>query len=78
MTDADIFEIIRKALSSTREVTADDSVDTLPQWDSLGQLAILVALDKKLNGKAAGIKKLASCQSIRALIHTLRENNLLK
>lgn len=77
MTTDDLLKIVKKALQTKREVTLEDSVDTLEEWDSLGQLAILVGIDKKLGGKAAEIKQLTACHSIQSLAEILREHHLL-
>jgi acyl carrier protein len=74
----DLLKTIQLALNLDKNVTLDDSVDTIKEWDSLGQLAVLVAIDKRLSGKAAGIKMLASCQSVKAFVNILSENHLLQ
>ena len=48
----DLLKTVQQALELKKEVGLNDSVDTLKEWDSVGHLAILVALDKKLGGKA--------------------------
>ncbi len=78
MKKEELLQSIQKALSLKKPVTLDDSAETLETWDSLGQLAILVAVDKATQGKAASIKNLANCQSVRSLAETLQKNGLLK
>ncbi len=78
MKTEELLQTIQKALSLKKPVTLEDSAETLEPWDSLGQLAILVAIDKATEGKAASIKNLANCQSIRSLAETLQKNGLLK
>ena len=74
----ELLKTVQQALELKKEVTLNDSVDTLKEWDSIGHLAILVAIDKKLSGKAGKIKKLVHCQSVKTLADTLRKNKLLQ
>ncbi len=78
MTSEELLQLIKRALLIKNNVTMDDSVDTLKQWDSVGHLSILVAIDKKSGGKASKIKKLTHCQTVRQLAKVLKENKLLK
>lgn len=77
MTTTELLRTIESALELRRPLTLADSADTIKEWDSLGQLAILVALDKHLNGRAAAIQALATCQSVQALADQLRAHQLL-
>lgn len=77
MTTNELLEIIRSALEAPRKITTEDTADSVEGWDSLGQLAILVAIDKKLGGQAAGIKDLAQCQSVRSIQEVLHKYRLL-
>ena len=58
-------------------VKPEDSVETIEQWDSLGHLNILVALDKKFSGKAAGISELSKATSVRKIAELLHERQLI-
>ena len=75
----ELFECIAKALKiNFNKININSSSDNIEDWDSLGQLNILTALDKKLKGKVFGIKKLATAQSTKAIIKILKEKKLLK
>ena len=72
-----ILETIKVALGLKYTPTLDDTVDTIEEWDSLGHLSMLVALDKKLNGQAAKLEDLGSCEKIIDLIAILKNNGLV-
>ena len=56
----ELFECIAKALKvNSNKININSSSDNIEDWDSLGQLNILTALDKKLKGKVFGIKKIS-------------------
>ena len=78
LTTKEILETVKIALELDRIPSMEDSVDSLEEWDSLGHLSMLVALDKKLNGKAAKLQELGSCQSINQLISILKKNKLIE
>ena len=78
LTTQEILETVKKALELDRIPSMEDSVDSIEEWDSLGHLSMIVALDKKLNGKAAKLQELGSCQSITQLISILKKNKLIE
>ena len=48
----DILKIISKILKiSTQKIEKIDNYEKMDSWDSLAQLDIISAIDKKLNGK---------------------------
>ena len=53
LTQSEILKIISKALDdgsgSAISISIEDSMATVSEWDSLGHLSILSALDKNLN-----------------------------
>ena len=57
-------------------IDANSSMDNVEKWDSLGHLGILVAIDKRLEGKASEIKDLATAASIQEIIEILKNNFL--
>ena len=78
ITTEDILEEVKVALGIKRVPTMEDSVDSIEEWDSLGHLSMLVALDRKLDGKAAKVQELGSCQNINDLITILKKNQLIQ
>ena len=74
----EILEIISKALEvDNKKIDFDSSVENVDEWDSLGHLSILVSLDKKFNGNLAGIKEMASVDSVESIFKILENNNLI-
>lgn len=78
ISQSDVIAIIEKALemkpNSLGENTRAEEVDN---WDSLGQLSILVALDKFFDGKIANITEMASADSVSKIINVLKQYSLL-
>lgn len=76
---SDVIAVIEKALEmkpgSLGESTHSEEVDS---WDSLGQLSILVALDKLFDGKIANITDMAGADAIPKILNILRQHSLLK
>jgi|SaaInlStandDraft_6_1057023.scaffolds.fasta_scaffold278887_2 acyl carrier protein len=74
----EVLEIIAKSLEVDKErITVESTVDSLEEWDSLGHLSILVSLDKKFQGRLAGIKEMASVTSVNSILKILKNNNLI-
>ena len=55
----------------------DSSTEVTENWDSLGQLAILVTLAKYTEGKSDEIAEIPSAQTAKELISILRANALI-
>ena len=56
----DIIKIISKILKiSPKEIEKIDNYEKMDSWDSLAQLDIISAIDKKLNGKIGKVKNIA-------------------
>lgn len=76
--EKDVIQVIQVALSlPDGTLTAESGVDDIDEWDSLGHLAILVALDKKLSGQVAGIKEMATASSVATILKLLKDNQLI-
>lgn len=71
-TKKEIIEIIKTALDvSDQEITINTSAITVPQWDSLGQINIIVALDKAFEGKVGELEELATAGSVARIVEIL-------
>ncbi len=78
ITEDDVKRIIADALEvQPSEVGEDASTETLESWDSLGHIAILVALDSTLDGRVAGIAGMKKAYSLQSLLALLREHQLV-
>ena len=72
-----VIKIIEKALSLEPEILNEDSdSENTEDWDSLGQLSILVALDKHFEGKISSISEMAEANSLQKILTTLKENSI--
>ena len=75
---ADILKIISKVLKmSTQKIEKIDNYTKMENWDSLAQLDIISAIDKKLNGKIGKIKNIAEIKSVRKIISLLKKKSLI-
>lgn len=78
VSQSEVIAVIEKALEmkpgSLSENTRAEEVAT---WDSLGQLSILVALDKCFSGKIANITEMAESDSIPKILATLKQHGLI-
>ena len=73
-----IYKLISDTLEITQEsLTQNGNSDQHEEWDSMGHLSILVALDKHFNGKIAGISDLAEADSVEKIIKILKDNSII-
>ena len=77
MIKNELFLLIKDALDAEGEVDMDSSADSIPEWDSLGHLSVLTALDNATDGKAASISDLGDATSVIAIVEILKVNGLL-
>ena len=64
----DLISIISNALSlSQDDVDENSGTDNLVEWDSLGHLSVLSALDEKTNGKSSDIEGISELDSFKKL-----------
>ena len=64
-------------LNSAMEIdtlTFESSMDDIEEWDSLGHLSILAALDSRLDGKIADISALAEASSVVSIFEILTKH----
>lgn len=79
ISEKDLFAILGKALDrEPAAFTLETRAEDIAEWDSMGHLSILVALDTRLEGKVAQIEEMAGANSVRAISDLLRRNNLLQ
>ena len=78
ISEKEILKIIQDALKLNEGIiTLDTGIGDVEEWDSLGHLGILAALDKFFNGKIAGIRDMATAKSVRQILQILKENSLM-
>jgi len=78
ITQSEVITIIEKALEMKSgllsETTRSEEVEN---WDSLGQLGILVALDKLFDGKIANLTEMAEADSMPKILDILKQHSLI-
>ena len=68
-----VIEIIEKSLELKSGILTEDSdSENTEEWDSLGQLSILVELDKYFEGKISNIPEMAEANSVSKIIIILK------
>ncbi len=70
MNEKDVISIVSKALKT--KVNIKSNSKNTEEWDSLGQLSILSAIDKATKGKSSKID-LTEVQSIKQLCVKLKK-----
>ncbi len=79
ITKDDVYKTIAKILKTTPDkILKVDKLDKIKNWDSLAQLDILSALDKKLGNKLSNLNDIASILSVKKLITILKKKSLIK
>ena len=78
ISEGEIIAVLENALELEEiHLTIDSSVDDFQEWDSLGHLAILVALDELFSGKIGDIEEMATANSVKKIIRLLKDNSLI-
>ena len=72
-----VMEIIEKALElEPGALRVDSNSERIENWDSLGQLSILVALDRHFDGKISGLSEMADANSVLKILKILKKNSI--
>ena len=72
-----VMEIVEGALElDAGVVQASSNSESIAEWDSLGQLSILVALDRRFDGKVAGLSEMAEANSIQIMQQILKKHSI--
>ena len=78
MKESDVINVIQNALELDGEcITMDSSADDVEEWDSVGHVAILSALDKVFNKKVAGIREMATADTVHKMLTLLKDYSLI-
>ena len=73
-----VCKVIEDALGlKAGSVKADGGSDTIKEWDSLGFLAILAALEKMYGSAVAAIDDLASVRSVKEIVVVLKRERII-
>lgn len=74
----EVVGIIENALKlKENSLTIDSTSDDWEEWDSLGHLGILAALDVFFHGKIADIEEMATVNSVKKILQTLNDHSLV-
>ena len=72
-----VMEIVEVALDlESGVIQASSDSASIEEWDSLGQLSILVALDKHFDGKVSNLTEMADVNSIQAILAVLKKHGI--
>jgi len=77
ITKAALITLITEALDAEDPITGESSMDSIPEWDSLGHLSVLTSLDQATDGKASAISELGESSSVDAIFNILKNENLV-
>jgi acyl carrier protein len=79
MTKNEFFLVIAEALGvEPSSVTIATSQSDLEEWDSLGHLAILQALDNKTGGQLDAVKGVGSITTVGSLWEAMHQAGLVQ
>ncbi|MDH5571365.1 MAG: hypothetical protein OEY89_06340 [Gammaproteobacteria bacterium] len=79
ISQSDVIAAIEVALEmSPGSLTENSRAEEIDNWDSLGLLSILVALDKALEGKVSGLTEMSEADSVPKIIEILRHHSLIE
>tara|TARA_Y100000590_G_scaffold83476_2_gene93056 strand:- start:9983 stop:10222 length:240 start_codon:yes stop_codon:yes gene_type:complete len=78
MKKIDLYNLIKKSLLYKGKIDDKSSQKNVSEWDSLGHLSIITALDKATKGKTSKIKSLAEANSAKKIFDILKKNKIIK
>lgn len=79
MDQKKFLNIISTALKiKSNKISFKMKLGDIEEWDSIGHLSILSAIDKATKGKSANIKGLGNQNSVRKIWQVLVKNKLAK
>lgn len=77
MTEHELLTIFANSLNlNVKQVHMNLKINEIEEWDSLGHLAFLNALDNKTKGKASLVKDLGAKKSLKEILKTLNKNKI--
>jgi acyl carrier protein len=77
MTEENVFQLLAETLEiSRKQITLETRSSDIPEWDSMGLLGILSALDRERI--ACDIGDTASLQSVKGVIEIVRSAGRLQ
>jgi acyl carrier protein len=77
MTKNDLLALIKDALVTDDEIDMNSSADNVSEWDSLGHLSVLTALDDATDGKASSLSELSDATSVAEIVNILELQEII-
>ena len=78
MKESDFIKLIAKALEvDEASVTPTLELGQIPEWDSLGHLTILTALDDAIDGRLDAIPNFSKNKSVDSMLSVLRHHRII-
>ena len=77
MTKDELFFFIINALDADDQIDINASADNIPEWDSLGHLSVLTALDDATDGKASSLSDLSDATSVTEIVNILEAQEII-
>jgi len=77
MNQDDLCILIKEALDADDNIDINSSSDNIPEWDSLGHLSVLTALDDATGGKASSLSDLSEATSVTKIVDILKSNEII-
>lgn len=75
---SEVIAAVEKALEMKPGLLGENTrAEEVDMWDSVGQLSILVALDKLFDGKIAHINEMAEADSMSKILNILKRHALI-
>ena len=78
MNEEKVFNLIKKSLKTKSKIDKNSSSKNIEEWDSLGFLSILTALDKETKGKTSKLNSLANADTVSKMLAILKKEKILK
>ena len=77
MDKSKLFSIFSEAIGTEiNQISFETSSDNTPDWDSLGHLTFLSALDEETNGKTTEIAELTNANNLQQVFDILTKNDI--
>ena len=73
-----VMEVVSAALGlPAGQLKDDDALGTIEEWDSLGHLNILMALENKFGAQVAKLTELSKATSVKKIVSVLQTHHVL-
>ena len=77
MNDKELFKLIKSCLKTKSKIDIKSNTRNVEEWDSLGHLSVLTALDDLTDGKASSLSDLSDATSVAQIINILESEEII-